>query len=49
MDIESSNNGDVSLKENRPSLYGHYSFENTEQTFIELASEQRLSYFIQIK
>src|SRR6187200_431325 len=42
MDIKSSNNGDASLKENPPFLYGHHSFENTEQTFIELASEQRL-------
>jgi predicted transcriptional regulator len=49
MDVESSISGDMTLTEEKSSSTpANYSFENTEQTFVELASEQRLSILFRL-
>lgn len=49
MDIKASKGNDTDLGKNSSfTTISHYSFENTEQTFIELASEQRLSILFKL-
>ena len=49
MDIKASKGNDTDLDRNSSfTTISHYSFENTEQTFIELASEQRLSILFKL-
>src|SRR5438270_8287400 len=49
MDVKSSNNGDITLTEEKSSSSpANHSFENTEQTFVELAREQRLSILFRL-
>jgi len=49
MDIKASKGNDTDLSRNSSfTTINHYSFENTEQTFIELASEQRLSILFKL-
>jgi predicted transcriptional regulator len=49
MDINTSKGNDTDLGRNSSfTTISHYSFENTEQTFIELGSEQRLSILFKL-
>ena len=49
MDIKASKGNDTDLGKNSSfTTSSHYAFENTEQTFIELASEQRLSILFKL-